>query len=121
MDSFRLLRAFRGANEGEVFIKSGLEEDTDVYESEEGNELSESVVNTLIEVGGYIEEIASREFTPTMGQNVFFITGSGEIKNKAWTNSDWCNAQKDFLGVFATQELAEERLAEIADLLSLEQ
>lgn len=113
MDSFTLLRAFRGANVGEVFTR---DEEGD-YQSDSGM-LSESVVNTLIEVGGYIEEIAPREFTPTMGQNVFFITGSGEIKNKAWTNSDWCNAQKDFLGVFSTREQAEERVLEIGDLLS---
>ena len=113
MQTFTLIRAFRDWEIGTEFTK-----DTFNVWTADGSDVSGSICDTLLEVGGYFEETTPTEFTPTSGQTFFFITGAGEIKSKEWTNSDWCNAQRSFLGVFATRELAEERRNQVSESLN---
>lgn len=104
MQTFRLIRAFRDFNIGDTFTKDTDGEWRMFVSVDEDEEVSDSVCDTLLDVGGYFEDITPTEFTPTMGHNFYFITGAGEVKRKEWTNSDWCQAQRNFLGIFETEE-----------------
>ena len=114
MQTFKLIRAFRDWAIDTIFTRSedGLWSSDGEFES-----VSSHVCDTLLDVGGYFEDITPVVFTPTLGSMFYYITGAGEIKSKEWTNSTFCNDCKNFMGVFSTTEEAETRLSEVRDLL----
>ena len=103
MQTFRLIRAFRDWSVGTLFNK----EDGRWSSEGEFEDVSSHVCDTLLDVGGYFEDITPIEWTPSVGQQVFVITGAGEVKSKEFTNSDWFRLQKAFMGYYATREEAE--------------
>lgn len=116
MQTFRLIQAFRDWEVGMLFTK-----DNGLWSSEgEFNDVSSHVCDTLLDVGGYFEDITPLEFTPTVGQQVYVVTGAGEVKGKEFTNSDWFRLQKNFMGYFATRQEAEDHVNEINELLNSE-
>lgn len=87
---------------------------------EEFENVSSHVCDTLLDVGGYFEDITPVVWTPTAGQQVFVITGAGEVKSKEFTNSDWFILQKNFMGYYQTRQEALDRVQEITELLNPE-
>lgn len=115
MQTFRLIRAFRDWTVGTVFTK------IDNLWSQEGeftNTVSH-VCDTLLDVGGYFEHITPVVFTPTLHSNVYVVTGAGEVKRKEFTDSEWFRSQSNFMGYFATQQEAEDRVEVIRELLDI--
>ena len=116
MQTFRLIQAFRDWEVGMLFTKNDGRWSSD----DEFQDVSSHVCDTLLDVGGYFEDITPVVWAPTVGQSVFVITGAGEVKSKEFTNSDWFNLQKNFMGYFATRQEAEDRVNEISELLNSE-
>lgn len=113
MQTFRLMRAFRDWTVGTLFNK----EDGRWSSEGEFENVSSHVCDTLLDVGGYFEDITPVEWIPSVGQQVFVITGAGEVKTKEFTNSDWFTLQKSFMGYFATREEANTRVQLIRSLI----
>lgn len=104
MQTFRLIQDFRDWEIGMVFIKNA--DGTWTCDNEFTN-VSSHVCDTLLDVGGYFEDITPVVWTPTVGQQVFVITGAGEVKSKEFTDSEWFRLQKNFMGYYATRQEAE--------------
>lgn len=116
MQTFRLIQAFRDWEIGMIFNK----EDNRWSLDNEFEGVSSHVCDTLLDVGGYFEDITPVVWTPTVGQQVFLVTGAGEVKSKEFTDSEWFRLQKNFMGYFATREEAVRRVNNIRDLLDAE-
>lgn len=114
MQTFRLIQSFRDWTVGTIFNK----EDGRWSSEGEFENVSSHVCDTLLDVGGYFEDITPVEFRPTIGQQVFVITGAGEVKSKEFTDSEWFRLQKNFMGYFATREEAVARVELIRDTLN---
>lgn len=116
MQTFTLIRAFRDFEIGTQFTR---DEDNGWNEIVDGDEfeVSSSVMETLLDVGGYLEETTPVVWTPAVGSTVYVVTGAGEIKAKEFTNSDWFRLQNEFMGYFATREEAINRVSEVREML----
>jgi hypothetical protein len=117
MQTFRLIRAFRDWTVGTIFNK----EDGRWSSEGEFEDVSSHVCDTLLDVGGYFEDVTPVVWTPSVGQQVFLVTGAGEVKSKEFSNSDWFRLQNDFMGYFATREEAINRVLEVREMLHSEQ
>jgi hypothetical protein len=116
MQTFRLIQAFRDWEVGMLFTKeNGLWSSDEEFEN-----VSSHVCDTLLDVGGYFEDITPVVWTPTVGQQVYVVTGAGEVKQKEFTNSDWFRLQKNFMGYYATRQEALDRVHEVVELLNSE-
>lgn len=114
MQTFRLIQAFRDWEIGDIFNK---DTDGSWYDGDR-EDVSSHICDTLLDVGGYFEDITPVVWTPTVGQQVYVVTGAGEVKGKEFTNSDWFRLQKSFMGYFATRQEAEDRVNEINELIN---
>lgn len=114
MQTFRLLQDFRDWTVGLIFTRNEIGLWT--LEDEFENEVSH-VCDTLLDVGGFFEDITPVVWTPALHSFVFVITGAGEVKRKEFTGSDWFTAQKNFLGYYQTLEEAMDRVDIIRDML----
>lgn len=114
MQNYQLVRDFREWISGLIFVKhpDGEWSCGGEFEKQPSN-----VLDTLMDVGGYLSFLEETEFTPEVGDTFYYITGAAEIKAKEWTNSDWCHSVRDFMGIFETREEAQLRLAEIENSL----
>ncbi len=121
MQTFRLIRAFRDFEIGTQFTRDEDSEwSMDVFEDSE--DVSNSVMETLLDVGGYLEDITPVDvvWTPVLHSQVFVVTGAGEVKSKEFTDSDWFRMQKNFMGYYATREQAEEYVDFVRNALNLD-
>lgn len=110
MQTFRLIQAFRDLAIGTNFRR---DEDGDVFITDEDGDIvdySSSVFQTLLDVGGYLEETTPVVWTPSVGDTVYVITGAGEVKPKEFTDSAWFRLQKNFLGYYQTRDEAQRRV-----------
>lgn len=116
MQTFRLIRAFRDFEIGDVFSR---DEDESWYDGD-SEDISSQIMETLLDVGGYLEDTTPVEvvWTPVLHSQVFVVTGAGEVKSKEFTDSDWFRLQKNFMGYFATRREAEDRIEYIRNLIS---
>lgn len=120
MQTFRLIRAFRDFEIGTVFNRDANSNWSISTDDGEEDEISNSVMETLLDVGGYLEDITPTEWTPVLHSQVFVVTGAGEVKQKEFTDSDWFRLQKNFLGYFSTRQEAQDRVNEINEILNSE-
>lgn len=120
MQTFRLIRAFRDFEIGTQFTRD--EDGVWIWNisEDEDEDVSNTVMETLLDVGGYLEDITPTEWIPVLHSQVFVVTGAGEVKQKEFTDSDWFRLQKNFLGYFATRDEALNRVQEITELLNPE-
>lgn len=117
MQTFRLIQAFRDWTVGTIFNK----EDGRWSSEGEFENVSSHVCDTLLDVGGYFEDItpvAPVEWIPVLHSQVFVVTGAGEVKSKEFTDSEWFRLQKNFMGYYATREEAMDRVELIRDTLN---
>lgn len=117
MQTFRLIRAFRDYVVGEIFTT----DEDGAWFDEHDDEVSRSIFETLLDVGGYLEDITPVSpvvWTPSVGDTVFVITGAGEVKSKEFTNSDWFRLQKNFMGYYATRDEAENFVTFVRNFLT---
>lgn len=120
MQTFRLIRAFRDFEIGTQFTRNEDSEWVMIVNEDEDEDVSDSVMETLLDVDGYLEDVTPTEWTPVLHSQVFVVTGAGEVKQKEFTDSDWFRLQKNFLGYFATRQEAEDRVNEINEILNSE-
>lgn len=113
MQTFRLICNFRDYVIGEIFTKDEEGQWHDAHEET----LSNSVFETLLDVGNYLEDITPVVWTPVLHSQVFVITGAGEVKSKEFTDSEWFRLQKNFMGYYATREEAMDRVELIREML----
>lgn len=118
--TFRLIQAFRDWTIGTQFTRDEDGEWHMNINEDEDEDVSSSTCETLLDVGGYFEDITPVVWTPILHSQVFVVTGAGEVKQKEFTDSDWFRLQKNFLGYFATREEALDRVQEITELINPE-
>ena len=116
--TYTLVSDFRDFNEGDTFTKleNGTWRGTNILEG------VNETLDTLLEVGGYLEEVEVEETLavtnqPQTGDMYFYITGAGTIKEKEWTGSSFDLGCQRFMGVFDSREDAEARFSEVFNLL----
>lgn len=114
MQSYELTQAFR---EWEVGMRFKKHDDGDWSSVGEIEKQPSHTLDTLLDVGGYLEEMEDN-FTPSNGGTFFHITGAGEVKSREWTGSAFCTNCQNFMGVFETHEDAMTRLEEIRSLIN---
>jgi hypothetical protein len=121
MQTYTLIRDFRDFEIGDTFKKFESGQWQLVLDDGTESVVSNSVMDTLLDVGGYLEDITPTEWTPVVGSTVYVITGAGEVKSKEFSNSDWFRLQKEFMGYFATREEALQRVEFIRGFLTTNQ
>lgn len=121
MQNFILTQAFRGWEEGTQFTRDADGEWRLIISDEEDEEVSDEVMETLLDANEYLEEVIPvtpepvEEVGPVptshfnTGDTFFYISGAGEVKSKSWTDSVWCRNCANFLGAYRTQAEAEDR------------
>lgn len=110
------MQAFRDLEIGTVFHRDNDGEVRIIINEDEDEDFSESVFQTLLDVGGYLEETTPEvetEWTPSVGDTVYVITGAGEVKPKEFTGSAWFRLQSNFLGYYQTRDEAVSRVSSI--------
>lgn len=98
-----------------IFIKE-IDGSWELQDNEDVD-VSARVCETLLDVGGYFEDITPVVWTPVLHSQVFVITGAGEVKSKEFTDSEWFRLQKNFMGYYATREEAMDRVELIREML----
>lgn len=119
MKKFKLIDNFRDFFIGQVFTLYDNGQVGYIKDNGEEDHFNSDIFKTLLDVGGYLEEVTTNRWTPTNGENFYYITGSGEIKQKTWTGSDWCIGCRDTFGVFSTITKAQKVLVNLIESAQL--
>lgn len=105
---YKFIQQFRNFTVGTIIHENGLGDfETDDHTQ---GDLSDDMVQTLIDVGYLEETTETTRWTPAMNTTFYHITGAGEIKERVWNGGDFCVGCRDTFGVFQTRELAQDML-----------